>query len=87
MAVKDLAKADAVNSMLASDYVLVEIGGSIKRISVKDFMNSIQTGSLNLSQYAWGVPIYQSSKTSPEWGRVGNLDMWALSPYTGRSIG
>ena len=49
MAAKDLAKADAVNSMLASDYVLVEIGGSIKRISVKDFMNSIQTGSLNLS--------------------------------------
>ena len=79
MAAKDLAKADAVNSMLASDYVLVEIGGSIKRISVKDFMNSIQTGSLNLSQYAWGIPIYQSpsSKTSPEWGRVGNLDMWA----------
>ena len=78
MAAKDLAKADAVNTMLASDYIVVEIGGSIKRISVKDFMNSIQTGSLNLSQYAWGVPIYQSpsSKTSTEWGRVGNLDMW-----------
>lgn len=78
MAVKDLAKADAVNTMLASDYIVVEIGGSIKRISVKDFMNSIQTASLNLSQYAWGVPIYQSpsSQTSPEWGRVGNLDMW-----------
>lgn len=75
----DLAKVGAVNSMLASDYILVEIGGSIKRISVKDFMNSIQTGSLNLPQYAWGIPIYQSpsSKTSPEWGRVGNLDMWA----------
>lgn len=89
MAAKDLAKADAVNSMLASDYVLVEIGGSIKRISVKDFMNSIQTGSLNLSQYAWGVPIYQSpsSKTSPEWGRVGNLDMWAqYKETTGRYL-
>lgn len=75
----DLAKVGAVNSMLASDCVMVEIGGSIKRISVKDFMNSIQIGSLNLSQYAWGIPIYQSpsSKTSPEWGRVGNLDMWA----------
>lgn len=74
----DLAKVGAVNSILASNYVMVEIGGSIKRISVKDFMNSIQAGSLNLSQYAWGVPIYQSpsSKTSPEWGRVGNLDMW-----------
>lgn len=79
MAAKDLAKADAVNSILASNYVMVEIGGSIKRISVKDFMNAIQAGSLNLSQYAWGVPIYQSpsSKTSPEWGRLGNLDMWA----------
>lgn len=78
MAAKDLAKADAVNSILASNYVMVEIGGSIKRISVKDFMNAIQAGSLNLSQYAWGVPIYQSpsSKTSPKWGRVGNLDMW-----------
>lgn len=85
----DLAKVGAVNSMLASDYVLVEIGGSIKRISVKDFMNSIQTSSLNLSQYAWGVPIYQSpsSKTSPEWGRVGNLDMWAqYKETTGRYL-
>lgn len=74
----DLAKVGAVNSILASNYVMVEIGGSIKRISVKDFMNAIQAGSLNLSQYAWGVPIYQSpsSKTSPECGRVGNLDMW-----------
>ena len=89
MAAKDLAKVGAVNSMLASDYVMVEIGGSIKRISVKDFMNSIQTGSLNLSQYAWGVPIYQSpsSKTSPEWGRVGNLDMWAqYKEKTGRYL-
>lgn len=74
----DLAKVGAVNSILASNYIMVEIGGSIKRISVKDFMNAIQAGSLNLSQYAWGVPIYQSpsSKTGPEWGRVGNLDMW-----------
>ena len=74
----DLAKVGAVNSILASNYVMVEIGGSIKRISIKDFMNAIQAGSLNLSQYAWGDPIYQypSSKTSPEWGRVGNLDMW-----------
>ena len=89
MAAKDLAKADAVNSILASDYVMVEIGGSIKRISVKDFMNAIQAGSLNLSQYAWGVPIYQSpsSKTSPEWGRVGNLDMWAqYKETTGRYL-
>ena len=75
---KDLATVDAVNSMLASNYILVEIGGSIKRIAMEDFMKAIQTGSLNLSQYAWGVPIYQypSSKTSPEWGRVGNLSMW-----------
>ena len=92
----DLAKVGAVNSILASNYIMVEIGGSIKRISVKDFMNAIQAGSLNLSQYAWGVPIYQSpsSKTSPEWGRVGNLDMWeqykeTMGRYllTGRSIG
>lgn len=85
----DLAKVGAVNSMLASDHVMVEIGGSIKRISVKDFMNSIQTDSLNLSQYAWGIPIYQSpsSKTSPEWGRAGNLDMWAqYKETTGRYL-
>lgn len=85
----DLAKVGAVNSILASNYVMVEIGGSIKRISVKDFMNAIQAGSLNLSQYAWGVPIYQSpsSQTSPEWGRVGNLDMWAqYKDTTGRYL-
>ena len=77
MSKKSLATATAVTSMLKTNSIVVEIGGSIRRITLDNFMNAIQTGALELRQYAWGVPIMQSKQSSPAWGRVGNLDMWA----------
>ncbi len=62
--------------MLASNSVLVEIDGSIRRITLEDFMEAIQTGGLSLRQYAWGVPILQDQQSSSEWGVVGNTDLW-----------
>jgi hypothetical protein len=77
MANKDLGTAQAVESMLKSNSVLVEIGGSIRRISLDKLMASINAGDdMLLRQVAWGVPLKQASQSSPEWGRVGNLTMW-----------
>lgn len=77
MAKKSLASVASVTSMLKTNSIIVEIGGSIRRITLDAFMDAIQTGALNLRQYAWGVPLMQGKQSSPAWGRVGNLDMWA----------
>jgi hypothetical protein len=77
MANKDLGTAQAVESMLKSNSLLIEVGGSIRRISLDKLMASINAGDdMLLRQVAWGVPLKQASQSSPEWGRVGNLTMW-----------
>lgn len=74
---KNLANADKVSSMLRTNSVLVEINGSIRRISLDDLMSSINAGNEQLlRQVAWGIPIKDTIQSSPVWGRVGNLDMW-----------
>lgn len=73
---KDLATVDSVNSMLKNNTILVEIGGSVRRITLENFTKSIQTGDLNLSLYAWGVPIKQKTTSSTNWGRIGNTVMF-----------
>lgn len=77
MAKKNLAEASFVQSLLRGDAILCEVSGSIRRITLDNLRNSINDGSAELlSLVAWGVPIKQSSQSSPAWGRVGNLDMW-----------
>lgn len=72
-----LANAQMVSSMLRTNSVLVEIDGSIRRISLDNLMTSINEGNEQLlRQVAWGVPIKDTIQSSPVWGRVGNLDMW-----------
>ena len=72
-----LANATTVSSMLRTNSVLVEIDGSIRRISLDNLMTSINEGNEQLlRQVAWGVPIKDTIQSSPVWGRVGNLDMW-----------
>ncbi len=75
MAKKALANTSTVQSMLKTNSIMVEIGGAIRRITLEKFMEAIQTGSLQLSQYAWAVPL-KENVSSPAWGRVGNLTMW-----------
>lgn len=72
---KSLANQGLVSSMLVDDSVLVEVGGSIKRIKLSKFMDAINQGDeMMLSQFAWGVPLKETSNTA--WGRVGNLQAW-----------
>lgn len=71
----NLGNAPSVPSMLQTNSVIVEIDGSIRRITLDAFMTAIQTGSLDIKQYGWGVPLKQN-QSSQNWGRVGNLAMW-----------
>lgn len=74
---KSLGEATPVHSILGTNSVMVEIGGSIRRITVDEFQQAINENNGELLQsIAWGVPIKQSVQTSPAWGRVGNLTMW-----------
>lgn len=72
---KILANEQLASSMLQGDSVLIEVGGSIRRIKLKDFMEAINQGDeMMLRQVAWGVPLKETSNTF--WGRVGNLQAW-----------
>lgn len=77
MAKKSLGNETLVASMLRNNAVLVEVGGSVRRITLENFMNSINSGDEQLlRQVAWGVPIKQSVQTSTNYGVIGNLTAW-----------
>lgn len=77
MAKKALGSETLVSSMLRSNSVLIEVGGSVRRITLENFMNAINAGDEQLlRQVAWGVPIKQSIQSSTYYGRIGNLTAW-----------
>ena len=72
---KDLGTADVVTSALKTDYVMVTVNGSVKRISIDNLMNVLNTGDdMLLRQVAWGIPIKQT-QSSQAWGVYGNTGM------------
>jgi hypothetical protein len=72
---KDLGTADVVTSALKTDYVLITVNGSVRRMTVENLMNSLNSGDdMLLRQVAWGVPILQD-QTSQAWGIIGNTTM------------
>ena len=77
MAKKALGSETLVSSMLRTNSVLIEVGGSVRRITLENFMNAINAGDEQLlRQVAWGVPIKQSIQSSTNYGRIGNLTAW-----------
>ena len=82
----NLGSSPAVTSMLENNSVVVEIDGSIRRITLDNFMTSIQTGALDIKQYGWGVPLKQT-QSSQNWGVMGNTAMWnAFKNEVGRYL-
>ena len=73
---KNLGSVDSVNSIMKTNSIIVEVGGSPRRITLENFTKSIQSGDLNLALYAWGVPLKQKIQSSPNWGRIGNTAMF-----------
>lgn len=78
MSLSNIANATSVTSMLRSNSVLVEIGGTLRRISLDNLMSSINEGSEQLlRQVAWGNEI-KEYQTSTAWGPlIGNATMLA----------
>ena len=52
---KNLATVAAVSSMVKNDTLLIEVGGSLRRIKLSDLAKSIQTNQLDLSLIAWEI--------------------------------
>lgn len=72
MAKKSLGTATAVTTALHTNSVLVEVGGSIRRITIDNLMDVINTGDeMLLRQVAWGIPLKQN-QSSTAWGVIGN---------------
>jgi hypothetical protein len=76
MAKKNLATATAVNTMQLGNSIIIEVGGSVRRITLANLIDAINSGDTQLlHSVAWGVPLKQNL-SSPAWGRVGNLNLW-----------
>ena len=88
MANKPLGEATSVTSLLKSNSLIVEIGGSIRRISVEKFTEAINEGQTQLlHSVAWGIPIKDELQSSPAWGMVGNTAAYnAYKSQTGRYL-
>ena len=77
---KSLATVTEVQEIIRTNSILVEVDGSIRRITLDKFIDAINSGETELLRsVAWGIPIKQAVQSSSSWGRVGNLDMWAIS--------
>lgn len=60
--------------MVKGDTLLIEVGGSLRRIKLSDLAKSIQTNQLDLSLIAWGTYLKEISDT--QWGVCGNQTKW-----------
>lgn len=70
----NLATKALTSTIVKGDTIIIEQGGSIKRITFDDLLGSINSGDEQLlRQVAWGVPLEKSS--NPAWGVVGNTAM------------
>lgn len=77
MANQNLGTVASVTSALKSNSVLIEVSGSIRRITLDNLMNVINSGDeMLLRQVAWGVPLKQN-QSNQAWGVIGNLGMRA----------
>ncbi len=65
MGTKGLGNETLVTSILRSNTVLVEVGGSVRRITVENFMNAINNGDEQmLRQVAWGFQSNNQPKVA-----------------------
>ncbi|MBQ6097911.1 MAG: hypothetical protein IJK99_09210 [Bacteroidales bacterium] len=78
MADKNLGEATPVHSLLKTNSIYVEVGGSVRRLTVAEFLDAINEGQTELlHEVAWGIPIKDEIQSSPAWGMVGNLSAYA----------
>ena len=88
MANQELGAVTTVASLLKSDSLIVEVGGSIRRITVEEFLAAVNSGQTQLlHSVAWGIPIKDELQSSPAWGMVGNTAAYnAYKAQVGRYL-
>lgn len=88
MANQELGAVTSVASLLKSDSLIVEVGGSIRRITVEEFLAAVNSGQTQLlHSVAWGIPIKDELQSSPAWGMVGNTAAYnAYKAQVGRYL-
>lgn len=88
MANKNLGEAAAAGGMTRANSIIIEVDGSIRRLTLEKFMDALNEGqSQLLHSVAWGIPIKDEIQSSPAWGMVGNLPAWAAyKAQTGRYL-
>jgi hypothetical protein len=75
---KDLAQVPPVTQLTKDQYVMCQVDGSMKRITLDNLMNSINAGNEELlREVAWGCPVKQAVQSSQNWGMIGNRDLYA----------
>lgn len=76
MGKKNLGTATTVTTMSNKNTIIIEVGGSIRRITLENLINAINEDNKELlHSVAWGVPLKQN-QSSTDWGRIGNLQLW-----------
>ena len=86
MATKGLGNETLVTSILRSNTVLVEVGGSVRRITVENFMNAINNGDEQMLRHpAWQnhLPVLPAGRSC---GSVLPVP-WDKTPLTAAAAG
>ena len=76
---KFLGDVGEIPTLLRNQHIIVKAGGNINKISLENFMASMNRDQQELlHEVAWGIPLKDELQTSPDWGGlIGNLDAWA----------
>lgn len=78
MARNNIALCNPTSAILKDDYILISQGGATRRITLDNFINSLNAGDTELlREVAWGVQIKQHTQSSCQWTHVGNQTMKA----------
>lgn len=79
MANKNLGTADVASSVQQTDSVLVEIGGAMRRVKVKDLSRSLNLSITSPEVYAYGIE-FDVTVSSTAATRIGNMSMHRTLP-------
>lgn len=76
---KNLGTADVASSVQQTDSVLVEIGGAMRRVKVKDLSRSLNLSITSPEVYAYGIE-FDVTVSSTAATRIGNMSMHRTLP-------
>lgn len=76
---KNLGTADVASSVQQTDSVLVEIGGAMRRVKVKDLSRSLNLSITSPDVYAYGIE-FDVTVSSTAATRIGNMSMHRTLP-------